>query len=242
MTELYLNLDILVYKVETLPDVRFSTPQSWAGDIPIPGRGDDKLFFWLFAAESNASSGDLIIWLNGGPGCASTAGLMTENGPIYFPGNATTPQYNPSSWTKLANILYIDQPVGTGFSQGSDQASTNDQATEDFIAVLKNILQIFPSLRSKNTHIMGESWAGIYIPYFADAIIKSNLTIKLRSLSIGDGTMGNAAASTSAVITQYIQQNQNILQVPQNILDEFVKGDQKCGLSGILSQATYPPK
>ncbi|KAI9851107.1 MAG: hypothetical protein M1824_002839, partial [Vezdaea acicularis] len=29
---------------------------------------------------------------------------------------------------------------------------------------------------------------------------------------------------------------------PQNILDEFVKGDQKCGLSGILSQATYPPK
>lgn len=46
-----------------------------------------------------------------------------------------------------------------------------------------------------------------------DAIIKSNLTIKLRSLSIGDGTMGNAAASTSAVITQYIQQNQDILQV-----------------------------
>lgn len=59
-TEIYLNLDIIVYKVKTLPGVRFSIPQSWAGDIPIPGRGDDKLFFWLFAAESNASSGDLI--------------------------------------------------------------------------------------------------------------------------------------------------------------------------------------
>ena len=106
-----------------------------------------------------------LVWLNGGPGCSSLDGLTKENGPLYFPGNASTPTSNPNSWTQLANVLYIDEPVGTGYSDGSIQASLNAQVTQDFASWLEAFYDIFPSLRSKKTYIMGESYAGVHVGY-----------------------------------------------------------------------------
>ena len=107
-----------------------------------------------------------LVWLNGGPGCSSLDGLTKENGPPYFPANASTPTSNPYAWTQLANVLYIDQPVGTGYSDGSHQASLNAQVTQDFTSWLQAFYDIFPSLRYKNTYIMGESYAGVYVSHF----------------------------------------------------------------------------
>lgn len=104
-----------------------------------------------------------LVWLNGGPGCSSLDGLTKENGPLYFPAKASTPAPNPNSWTQLANVLYIDQPVGTGYSDGSNQATLNAQVTQDFVSWLQAFYDIFPLLRSKNTYIMGESYAGVYV-------------------------------------------------------------------------------
>ena len=90
-------------------------------------------------------------------------GLVKENGPLFFPGNSSTPKPNPYSWTKLANVLYIDQPVGTGFSSGSDPANDNAEITGDFYNWLKAFYTEFPGLQTKNTYLMGESYAGVYV-------------------------------------------------------------------------------
>lgn len=101
------NITTLEYAVKNLPDVTFSVPPSWAGSLPVGGNfGNDSLFFWLWQAETKAPSNDLIIWFNGGPGCSSLTGLFKENGPLKFYGNATCPQPNDYSYTKLANVLY----------------------------------------------------------------------------------------------------------------------------------------
>lgn len=105
----------------------------------------------------------VIVWLNGGPGCSSLDGLTSENGPLAFYGNATVPILNPYSWTKLANVVYIDQPVGTGYSDGTDQATTNAQVTADFYSWLKAFYEVFPDLKSKSTHLIGESYAGVFV-------------------------------------------------------------------------------
>ena len=105
----------------------------------------------------------VLVWLNGGPGCSSLGGLAEENGPLHFTNNDATPSANQYSWTNLANVLYIDQPVGSGYSDGSVEALFNAQVTQDFIAWLNAFYGIFPGLNSKNTYIMGESYAGIYV-------------------------------------------------------------------------------
>ena len=105
----------------------------------------------------------VLVWLNGGPGCSSLDGVTKENGPLHFNGNDSTPTSNPYSLTKLANVLYIDQPVGTGFSDGSSPAKNNAEITQDFFLWLTAFYEEFPGLASKNTYLMGESYAGIYV-------------------------------------------------------------------------------
>ncbi len=174
------------YAVGALPHAAF-LGKSWAGPIAIPNTTNDELFFWLFQAETetnnlisarthhhcNQRADTHLVWLNGGPGCSSLDGLTKENGPLHFAGNQSTPSANPYSWTKLANVLYIDQPVGTGFAGGSDPATTNGIATQDFSGWLKAFYDVFPGLLSQNTHLTGESYAGIYVSLLAHFELQS---------------------------------------------------------------------
>ena len=59
----------------------------------------------------------MVLWLQGGPGSTSMFGLMELNGPFtvkYDGNNSTNAVVNPYAWTKKANMLYIDNPVGAG--------------------------------------------------------------------------------------------------------------------------------
>ena len=64
------------YKVDgnKIPDVDFDIGPSWAGLMPIGDSKDRELYFWFFPAENSTFDDDLVIWLNGGPGCSSLEG------------------------------------------------------------------------------------------------------------------------------------------------------------------------
>ena len=74
----------------------------------------DNLFYWFFRHEIDDKP--LIIMLNGGPGASSMYALFVENGPIRV--NKTS-VYNASSWADDHHLVFIDQPVQTGFSYGN---------------------------------------------------------------------------------------------------------------------------
>ena len=40
------------------------------------------MFFWLFKSRSNLDLDPLVVWLTGGPGCASEIAIFGENGPF----------------------------------------------------------------------------------------------------------------------------------------------------------------
>ncbi|MCJ1348723.1 hypothetical protein MMC31_006956 [Peltigera leucophlebia] len=238
---LRLGPNVTEYAVGKLPDVRYDLPPSWAGQVYIPGTKKDELFFWLFQAEFESE--DLIIWLNGGPGCSSLDGLAKENGPLLFPGNSSTPKKNLYSWTKLANVLYIDQPVGTGFSGGNEPAKNNSDAIQHFYRWLTAFYAKFPGLINKNTYLMGESYAGIYIPYITQAILAhlKTLPINLRSITIGDGLFANAAALTDVSVNAFLHEHKGILNISQEIIEAFDHADRQCGFDDVLRQVQYPP-
>lgn len=48
------------YVVGNLPNVNFNLSTSLAGQIPVANTSNDELFFWLFEAETQASSDDFI--------------------------------------------------------------------------------------------------------------------------------------------------------------------------------------
>ncbi|KAL2867926.1 putative serine carboxypeptidase [Aspergillus lucknowensis] len=239
--------DISRFKVHSLPG-NPAVPPSWAGRLPVPNTepGND-LFFWLLEAEDHVYDDNLLVWLNGGPGCSSLIGLTTGNGPISFQGNSTRVAANPYSWSKFGHLLYIDQPVGTGYSTASHPytAVDNDIVTSQFYNWLKSFFVHFPHLQSKQLHLMGESWAGIYIPYFASAIVdnQDSFPIDLRSMTLGDASIGNPAAMSTVTIAKFLESQQSLLQLPDDILAVYQEAGETCGFDNVLEAAAqFPPE
>ena len=53
--------------------------------------------------------------MQGGPGCASQFGNLYELGPHLVQPDLSL-KLNPGAWNFEAGLLFIDQPLGTGFS------------------------------------------------------------------------------------------------------------------------------
>lgn len=160
-----------------LPEVDFDIGESYAGTLPISSNASDNnvLFFWFFPTENPAGLKDITIWLNGGPGCSSMAGLLQENGPFLWQTGTYAPVPNPYSWTNLTNMIWVDQPIGTGFSQGTDLVNSEVDVANQFKGFWKNFVDTF-SLQDYNVYVTGESYAGQYVPYISSAMLDTNDT------------------------------------------------------------------
>lgn len=133
------------------------------------------LFFWFFESRDKPSSDPLVLWLNGGPGCSSTTGLLFELGPCMInsddKGKTANTTYNPYSWTEHANVLFLDQPVGVGYSYtDSGKVDNSPAAAQDVYAFLKLFTARYEKYRHNEFHISGESYAGTYLPHIANVI------------------------------------------------------------------------
>src|SRR5262245_61938169 len=92
--------------------------ESYAGLLPISDDPNEtrKLYFWFFPSTNPNATEEIAIWFNGGPGCSSLSGLLTENGPFTWEAGTLTPTQNPYTWVNLTNMLWVEQPVGVGFT------------------------------------------------------------------------------------------------------------------------------
>ncbi|KAG8824426.1 Cell death protease [Serendipita sp. 399] len=99
-------------------------------------------------------------------------------------------------WEEYANIVYIDQPVGTGFSYGSTDKYLSEltQVATPLLEFLRNFYKVFPELAGTDTYLAGESFAGQYIPYIAEALLgASDVPAPLKGIVIGNGWLDSRA-------------------------------------------------
>lgn len=169
-----------------------------AGHIEITPEHHGNLFFWHYQNRHIANKQRTVIWLNGGPGCSSMDGAMMEIGP-YRVREGGKLEYNDGSWDEFANVLFVDNPVGTGFSYVDSNAYLHelDEMTDQFMIFLEKWFTLFPEYEHDDLYIAGESYAGQHIPYIARAILKRNKDAtkkpwKLAGLLIGNGWISPA--------------------------------------------------
>ncbi|KAG8879264.1 hypothetical protein FRB98_005768 [Tulasnella sp. 332] len=147
---------------------------------------NSNYFFWFFSNRQDLQVGAVaptVLWFNGGPGCSSMKGLFqgmdefltpplappfllcypaTESGPCKVNSDKKSTTLNPNSWNKYTNVLYIDQPIGTGFSHGTETA--NDDASSAVIiwALYQAFLEAFPQYKYRRLILATDGYGAHY--------------------------------------------------------------------------------
>ncbi|KAE9461234.1 hypothetical protein C3L33_06821, partial [Rhododendron williamsianum] len=94
-----------------------------AGYYRLPNTVDARMFYFFFESRNNNTDDPVVIWLTGGPGCGSELALFYENGPFHIANNLSL-LWNEFGWDQASNLIYVDQPTGTGFSYSSSPNDT----------------------------------------------------------------------------------------------------------------------
>ncbi|CAH8359420.1 unnamed protein product [Eruca vesicaria subsp. sativa] len=150
------------------------------GYIGVGEKEEVQLFYYFIKSERNPEEDPLLLWLSGGPGCSSISGLLFENGPMAMKldvYNGTVPSLVSTtySWTKTSSIIYLDQPVGTGFSYSKthliDKSSDSGEAKR-IHEFLQKWLGNHEEFFSNPFYVGGDSYSGMVVPALVQEISK----------------------------------------------------------------------
>lgn len=168
--------------------------ESYAGYITANETLGNHLFFWFFPSSKN-SRAPLLIWLNGGPMISSMLGVFYETGPLEMLNDMDHVyiKKRQHSWADPFSMLYIDSPVGAGYSYTESGTAgirvTQEGITQDLYSFLEQFYLMFPEYKHRELYIGGQSYAGKYVPYFAhhihQRIQKGKTDIPLTGIYIG---------------------------------------------------------
>ena len=168
--------EALLDQVTELPGLNWQPKfNQFSGYLNLPGT-EKFIHYWLVEAETNPQLAPLVFWTNGGPGCSGLIGFMTEQGP-FRPDSQGNLDENPYAWNKISNMVFLEQPVGVGFSYSNnndDYKIGDDQAAKDNLATILAFLDKYPHFNHTSLFITSESYGGHYMPTLANEIINYN--------------------------------------------------------------------
>ncbi|WJX43173.1 sinapoylglucose--choline O-sinapoyltransferase [Trifolium repens] len=187
-------------KVEVLPGFEGSLPfELETGYVGLGETDDDmQVFYYFIKSENNPKKDPLMLWLTGGPGCSSFSGLVYEIGPIAFEikeydGSVPSLVSRPQSWTKLCSIIFVDLPLGTGFSYAKNlTAHRSDwKLVHHAHQFLRKWLIDHTEFLSNEFYIGGDSYSGIPVPAIVQEISNGNEEGLQPSINLQGYLLGN---------------------------------------------------
>ncbi|KAI5003177.1 hypothetical protein ZWY2020_030337 [Hordeum vulgare] len=171
-----------------------------------------ELFYYFVESEARGEGDPFLLWLTGGDRCSSFSGLAYEIGPIRFvlePYNGSLPRLhiNPNSWTKVAHILFVDSPVGAGFSFSKQPEGYEVGDVSSSLQLHDFLIKWFsdhPKYLKNPFYLGGDSYAGKLVPYIAHIISQgieagNSPRINLKGYLVGNPSTGESIDVSSKV-------------------------------------------
>eukprot|EP00830_Metopus_es_P010311 TRINITY_DN1992_c0_g1_i1.p1 TRINITY_DN1992_c0_g1~~TRINITY_DN1992_c0_g1_i1.p1 ORF type:complete len:443 (-),score=56.41 TRINITY_DN1992_c0_g1_i1:60-1349(-) len=171
--------------------------EEWVSDTIDLGNGGDKMFYALVKCKECRQRNPptvppLIMWLHGGPGGPSTVVLFLTVGP-HVMNSSYKFEKNPYSWVKYADVMFVDNPVGTAYSGNKDNTTLcRDEKciARNLYTLMTKFMEKNPEYRGRPFYIAGESYAGHYAPAFGAYLVRSqNKDINFVGAAVGNGFM-----------------------------------------------------
>ncbi len=186
-----------------LPNVNHTL--SYSGYVAMDSGYQSALFYWMFPAQNNNSNAPVIVYMEGGPGFASEIQVFNGIGPLFIDQHGIVHENN-NTWTREYTVIYIDNPVGVGFSYCHDPKlySRNQQeVSQNLYNGLSMILQKYESLRTSPVYIWGESYGGKYVPSLTYKIAIENEKSGSFKINLAGMGIGNPLSDPISQITSF---------------------------------------
>ncbi|CAN1164319.1 Serine carboxypeptidase-like 50 [Linum perenne] len=175
-----------------------------SGYLSVNKTTNSAIFYTYYKPHSPISHNPpILFWLQGGPGCSSMLGNFFELGPYRVTQcqdlqgqKHTVLEPNPGSWNRIFDLVFLDNPIGSGFSIASHPAeipTDQDSVSKHLYTAITGFLRLEPGFRSRQVYILGESYAGKFVPSIGYYILKQNeklpvsKRVNLEGIAIGNG-------------------------------------------------------
>jgi carboxypeptidase D len=145
---------------------------------------------------------------------------------------------------KLTNIVWVEQPIGTGFSQGNVSAVSEEDVAQQFLGFWRNFVDTF-GLHGHKIFIAGESYAGMYIPYLADAMLNENDTnyFRLNATMMYDPLINSHDVMRHLPAVAFTDHWRNLMPLNETFMEDIRARGEKCGHTPFLNDhLSFPPK
>ncbi|XP_022754206.1 serine carboxypeptidase-like 51 [Durio zibethinus] len=180
------------------------------------------MFWWLYRSpyrvEQPSKPWPIILWLQGGPGSSGVGiGNFEEIGPLDTYMNPRN-----STWLKKADLLFVDNPVGTGYSFVEDPellVKTEDEAATDLTTLLMELFNSNESLQKSPLFIFAESYGGKFGVTSGVSILKAIEAGKLK-LKLGGVALGNTWISPEDFVVSWGPLLNDVSRIDNNALEK----------------------
>lgn len=169
---------------------------------------------------------------------------MQENGPFSWQYGTFRPVANPWSWHTLTNMVYVEQPVGTGFSTGKVTATSEEDVAKQFMGFWKNFIELF-SMQGYKVYITGESYAGLYCPYIASAFLDAKDTnyYNVKGMMLYDAAIAPYTLTEHAPSVSFVDHWGPLFPLNDTFRAQIHARADKCGYTKFMEDyLVFPPK
>ncbi|XP_006663388.2 serine carboxypeptidase-like 18 [Oryza brachyantha] len=236
--------------VATLPGLDGALPSRLeTGYVTVDEEHGAELFYYFVESEGDPGTDPVLLWLNGGNRCSVLSALFFEIGPVKLviePYNGGLPRlrYHPYSWTKVTSIIFVDSPVGAGFSFSRDPGGYNVGDVSSTLQLVKFVNKWFvehPEFLANPLYVGGESYAGKLVPFLVQKISEdTEAGVKpvpnLKGYLVGNPSTGESIDHDTVVPYAH---GVGIIsdQLYETILENCGRGDYANPKNGICAQA-----
>ncbi|CAM8899213.1 unnamed protein product [Rhodiola kirilowii] len=220
----YFILPILVLLLNTFVHFAFSGTlveylPGYKGKLPFHletgyvSVDDSELFYYFIESQGDPTKDPFMLWLTGGPGCSVLNAIIYQLGPMQFdihnyPGGLPSLIPWEEAWTKTANILFVDSPIGAGYSYSRTQAgwhSSDTKAADQVFQFLVKWLVENPKYLSLELIIGGDSYTGMFVPVVTQKVLERNIaggqpSLNLKGYTLGSPTTNEALNNNSKIV------------------------------------------
>ncbi|EAU35236.1 carboxypeptidase cpdS precursor [Aspergillus terreus NIH2624] len=219
---------------KAIPEVDFDIGESYAGYLDNTPSGNSSLYFWFFPTTNPAADDEVPRLIQIG---------RSEIGPFLWQPGTYKPTRNYYSWTNLTNIVFVDQPGGTGLSLGPSTVRNDEDVASQFMVFWKHFIETF-DLKGRKVYLAGESYAGMYIPYIASAMLdeEDETYYNVAGIHLIDPVINEFVVTQDVPAVSMLNQYEALLALNRTFMEEINKRADECGYSEFMNTALqYPP-